>query len=266
MIAGSRAGLADRQSGPAAGRLAAPGALIVLTVITGLAWWVTLRDARSMSSMVQGLAGVGRAMAFTTQPAEFMGMWAAMMVAMMLPAVTPAVLRRLRAPAPASPRASVAFFLAGYLAIWIALGAAAFGALVAMGHLGRATGWVERSGGAAFIVAGLYEFTHWKRQCLRACARSDHASARTASSRPNPLAAGVLGGLSCAGACWALMALLLVVGVMNIPWMAALTIAFVLEHQRTLTAPAVLVIGASAAAFGIAVLAHPSVLGTVTGS
>jgi predicted metal-binding membrane protein len=114
-----------------------------------------------------------------------------------------------------------------------------------------------------FIVAGLYQFTTWKRECLRACGRSDPAAGRTARSWLNPLAAGVADGLYCAGACWALMALLLVVGVMNIPWMAALTVAFVLEHQRALTAAAVPVIGASAAAFGIAVIAYPSLLATV---
>ncbi len=45
MIAASRAELADRESDRAARLRAAPGSVIVLTAITGLAWWATVGDA-----------------------------------------------------------------------------------------------------------------------------------------------------------------------------------------------------------------------------
>lgn len=97
--------------------------------------------------------------------------------------------------------------------------------------------------GAVLVGAGLYQFTG-KAACLRACR--------------NPFAAGGAGaglayGLRCLGCCWALMALLLVVGVMNLVWMAALTVVFVAE--RVLGIRAARVAGAVLAVAGVPVAA-----------
>jgi predicted metal-binding membrane protein len=44
-------------------------------------------------------------------------------------------------------------------------------------------------------------------------------------------AMGLRHGLLCAGCCWALMALLFVGGVMNIAWVAALSVAVAIEKM-----------------------------------
>jgi len=52
--------------------IATSGAIVGLA---GLAWWCTVGDAKAMSSMVQGVKQVGRAMTFNMNAAAFMGMW-----------------------------------------------------------------------------------------------------------------------------------------------------------------------------------------------
>jgi predicted metal-binding membrane protein len=80
-------------------------------------------------------------------------------------------------------------------------------------------------GGVLLMVAGVYQFTPYKRTCLTAC-RSP-ADFLTRHWRPGVgggFYLGLANGLYCLGCCWALMSLLFVGGVMNLWWIAALTI------------------------------------------
>jgi hypothetical protein len=95
----------------------------VLAAVVAVAWWESVRQARSMSSMVQGLAQIGRAMPFTTGALAFMGMWVTMTAAMMVPVVAPTMVRQRAASGQASRAAPGALFLAGYLGAWACLGA-----------------------------------------------------------------------------------------------------------------------------------------------
>ena len=60
-------------------------------------------------------------MPFDRGPAGFAGMWTVMMAAMMLPGIVPAAV--------ASRSSTGAGLASGYLAVWVASGAIAFGAL-----------------------------------------------------------------------------------------------------------------------------------------
>jgi predicted metal-binding membrane protein len=144
-------------------------------------------------------------------------MWAVMMVAMMLPSATPMIL-----------------VLAGYIAIWMAFSGIA--ALAQWGLLeARLVSPMMAStspalGGGLLICAGSYQFTALKHACLSKC-RSPLSFIMT-EWRVGVRGAFIMGlrhGLYCTGCCWLLMALLFVVGVMNLLWIAALAAAILLE-------------------------------------
>jgi len=80
------------------------------------------------------------------------------------------------------------------------------------------------------LIAGAYQFTRLKRMCLSRC--QTPFGFLLGEWRPGVAGAFVMGlrhGLFCVGCCWALMALLFVGGVMNLAWVAALSIAVALE-------------------------------------
>ena len=88
-----------------------------------------------------------------------------------------------------------------------------------------------RFGGAPLLIAaGLYQFTPFKRACLASCRHPVEFIVR--HWRPGLWGGFYLGaahGLYCLGCCWALMMLLFVGGVMNLWWIAALTLFVLLE-------------------------------------
>ena len=175
-------------------------------------------------------------------------MWLLMMVAMMLPSATPMILLYGRlargARAQGATMAPTAIFACVYLAVWAgfsALAALAQWLLVrsgAVSELSLALG-DRRVGGALLIAAGLYQATPLKRACLQNC-RSP-MSFLMRFWRPGWAGAARLGlthGSYCLGCCALLMALLLVFGVMNLVWVAALAL-FVLAEKVLPTGPPV---------------------------
>jgi predicted metal-binding membrane protein len=217
-----------------------------LIAVAGAAWWLTIEDARGMSGMADGFVKVGRAMPWDIGPAGFAGTWTVMMAAMMLPGVIPIVMTAndLRY------RSSSAVWVLGYLGVWVSTGAIAFGALVALNGMGQPSAWLQRAGGALFVVAGVYQFTGAKRRLLQ---RHDPGT-------------GVSYGLRCVGASWALMSVLLVVGVMNIAWMAAVSAVCWGEKASTRHAAVATVVGAVLVVCGLVVLIEPRTLGQIAGT
>jgi predicted metal-binding membrane protein len=231
-----------------------------LATLTLLAWVATVHNTRAMSMMAMGLVDVGRAMPFRAGLAEFMRMWAAMIVAMMIPAAAPAVLRRAHQDRGHGSRGKWIVRVVGYLLVWTGLGVVAFAAVSGMRHVTAATDWLRRGGGAVLVVAALYQFTPWKRRCLQACQSQELDPLTVGASRFGAFAAGTVDGLSCVAACWALMTILLVVGLMNLTWMVALTIVFVAERNWPGGWLVAQLAGAGLLAVGLAVIAFPSLL------
>jgi predicted metal-binding membrane protein len=168
-------------------------------------------------------------------------MWAVMMTAMMLPSAAPTILlyarvvrqaersgRDMRAPA------AIGAFTLGYLAIW-----SLFSALAVLLH------WtLERAGlltvmmgsrsllfsAALLIAAGLYQLSPLKAACLSHCRAP--ASFIAAHWRPGVKGAcrmGLRHGAYCVGCCAVLMLLLFAGGIMNLVWIAALTLFVAVE-------------------------------------
>lgn len=239
----------------------------LLLALSGVSWWATVGRVDGMSGMVQGFAHVGTAMPFDMSVTVFIGMWLAMMVAMMFPTIAPIVLlhRMVLRRRGAGLLPSVAFG-SGYLLIWTVVGIVPLAVLVAFRHASSDSAWVLRAGGVVLVLAGLYQFTRWKDTCLRAC-RSPLNFLMThdfGSGNIGALRVGVSHGLYCLGCCWALMAVLLVVGLMNLTWMAVIAAVFLAEKNWSRGVGLTKVVGTGLVLLGVVVLAHPTLLNSVS--
>jgi predicted metal-binding membrane protein len=129
---------------------------------------------------------------------------------------------------------STVLFVVGYAFVWIGYSAAAallqraFHAAALLTPMGASTS--PYLAGGLLIIAGLYQFTPLKDACMTGC-RSPMGFLM-AEWRPGRTGAFVMGwrhGLNCVGCCWATMALMFVLGVMNLLWMAVLTALCLIE-------------------------------------
>lgn len=251
-------------------RRALLGTGTVLLALAGFAWWATVDAAGDMRSMSTGLADIGQAMPFSMSAVLFLSMWTTMMIAMMFPAVAPIVLlHRLTVRRRGEGTLPTVAFTGGYLAVWAALGVVPLLVLLGFHGVTEPSDVLRRAAGAVLVLAGAYQFTRWKDTCLRAC-RSPItflATHRFNDGYRGAFHAGVSHGLYCAGCCWALMAVLFVVGLMNLAWMAAIALVFLAEKNWRHGVLLTKVVGTSVLALGLVVVAHPPVLaalGTAT--
>jgi len=171
-------------------------------------------------------------------------MWAAMMLGMMLPSAAPTLLlygMSIRGSAAQDTVRRVYAFAAGYLLVWSAFSLGATTLQWALSRAALLTPMMEsastRLGAALLIVAGAYQWTPLKQSCLSQCRAP--VSFITQNWKPGvsgALRMGVEHGLDCLGCCWVLMLLLFVGGVMNLTWIAAITIFVLIEKLAPLGA------------------------------
>ena len=198
-----------------------------LTVLALIAWLHTASNAQGMWAM-PGTMG----MPFFA----FLSMWTVMMIAMMLPATTPVVVLwgRMIAFQSAGARryARSAVFLFAYLVAWAVLGAATWLALRALESVVPRAAFANGAFAAtALAVAGIYQLTPAKNRCLEHC-RSPVSLLAHFRRNDGPFVdfrIGFLHGGYCIGCCAGLMVVLVGVGLMNVPVMAALTILIYAE-------------------------------------
>jgi len=167
----------------------------------------------------------------------YAGGWLLMIAAMMLPTALPLFRLFERIVQPRRDYAALmALLIAGYLAAWGGFGIAAH-LLDAALHAGvRQSEWLMLNGwaiGAAVLaLAGLFQFSRLKYRCLDKCrAPFGFITERWQGPRPwrSAWRLGLDHGVYCVGCCWALMLLLLALGVMNPLWIAALTLFVLIE-------------------------------------
>lgn len=239
------------------------GILLGLLVLTFASWAFLLdrRDGMGEHESMTPTMGLSALL--------FIAVWVAMMIATMFPAVAPMVLMfaRIGANKRTAGKAftPVWLFVSGYLLVWTALGVLAFGLALAAEDLASHVDWISahaaRIGGALIVVAGAYQFSAIKDRCLTEC-RSPLAFVMEhwRDGRLGAVRMGVHHGWHCAGCCWALMAMLFPLGMMNIAALAGVT-AFIYA-EKVLPAGQVLRYGAGVAlvVFGLAVMIDPSLL------
>jgi len=162
-------------------------------------------------------------------------MWAVMMVAMMLPSAAPMVLAyaRIASARGRNPTLRVWLFAFGYLAIWTLFSAAATliqFVLARSSMLSNALVTTPLVSAAILVVAGVYQLTPLKEACLGRCQSPiGFFMTHWRDGAAGALRMGLSHGAFCVGCCWMLMALLFVAGVMNLAWVAAITIFVLLE-------------------------------------
>jgi predicted metal-binding membrane protein len=226
--------------------------LAAIVALTAAAWAYTiwLADDMNMGGMdMTGLrmipAGAGWMMpaAAPWSAIEFaltVAMWAVMMVGMMTPSAAPMILLYARVGRQAAvqrkPLAATGWFAGGYLLAWAAFSLAATLGQWGLQRTALLTPAMQSAsailGGAVLIAAGIYQWTPLKHACLERCRAplqfiQHHGGFRRDAA--GSLGVGLRHGLYCIGCCWALMALLFVGGVMNLLWIAALSILVLLE-------------------------------------
>lgn len=197
----------------------------------------------------------------------FLVAWTVMMAAMMLPSVAPVA--SLYARSISGRRAlRLTLFTVGYLVVWASAGVIAFalGSFIA----GLAEGDPRlgtAAGVAAYLGCGLYQLSPLKYRCLAHC-RSPLSLFFHYSSYQGPLRdlrVGVHHGAYCLGCCWALMSILVVVGLMNLVWMAGLTLVFLAEKNWRHGVALSRVAGVGVALLGALVVLKPGILPTLSG-
>jgi predicted metal-binding membrane protein len=225
-----------------------------LLACAAVAWVVTVSQARSMGMGGMAMMGAGL----------FLVTWLVMMVAMMFPSVAPIVLAftsitRSRG----DGYVPTAAFVLGYLMVWTAAGLVPLGILQVVNEVWMSPpSWLARVGGAAIVVAGVYQFTPLKYACLRAC-RSPLGFIMThdfGRGLPSALRGGASHGMYCLGCCWALMAVLAVIGLMNIAWMAVIAAVFFVEKNVRGGEWLPRIVGVACIVGGLAVAVWPFVL------
>ena len=231
---------------------------LALIGCAALAWYLTFLGLSDMSTGpgTMGLRLWG-----------FLAVWTLMMAAMMLPALAPLTsmyLRSIRAVRSSRVRAlRTTALVGGYLLTWIGFGvvayaAAALSALLAENAADIAP-WV---GAGVLVAAGAYQLTPLKDFCLRHC-RSPIAFLLHVSGykgRLRDVRVGMYHGVYCVGCCWGLMLVLIAVGVMNLAWMAVLTVVIFLEKTWKYGPAFSRITGVSLIVFALFVPAHPELL------
>jgi predicted metal-binding membrane protein len=134
-----------------------------------------------------------------------------------------------------SPTVATLAFVAGYLSIWLLFALAATGlewSLERMGLVSAMWMWSESAPltGAFLVLAGAYQLTPYKSACLDGCRSPiEFLSQRWRAGPAGAFRLGLVHGAYCVGCCWALMLLLFAGGVMNLLWIAGLSIIVVIE-------------------------------------
>jgi len=201
------------------------------TAVLGLAAGCWVVSVWQMTGMDMGAATRLGSLGF------FAAVWVAMMAAMMLPGSAPAVARAARA---GGVRA-VPLFAGSYLSVWALAGVMVYA-------LDRPHGTV--AAGTVTITAGAYELTPLKRHFRRRCREMAGSGFRF--------------GLNCVGSSAVLMAMLVVLGVMSVGWMAV--IAVLVTAQKLLPPRAALDVPLTLAivAFGVVIIVNPSLVPGLT--
>jgi predicted metal-binding membrane protein len=223
----------------------------VLLIVGAGAWVGVVVVARGMGTMPG------------TMDLSFGGftvVWALMMTAMMLPTIAPFTALYTRTLSDRRAR-RIGELAGGYLLVWVLAAVPAYAlAWVAGDLVDNQPAGAKALAVAIFAACGIYQLTPIKDRCLARC-RSPlgfifkYASYR---GRLRDLRVGMSHGAFCLGCCWALMAVLVAVGLMNLAAMVVLA-AVVLAEKTWRWGPQLSrAVGVLALVLAIAVVFRPS--------
>jgi predicted metal-binding membrane protein len=245
--------------------------IVALLSVSVVAWAGTIAQADSMRFMVMGIGQIGYRDQGSMDAVSIVAMWSTMMAAMMLPTIVPMVLAHRAVALRRSESALSTFaFVTGFALVWSAVGLAVWLAYPVFGQWSQDDAahslWRLMLAASMLFYAGLYQFTGWKRHCADMCRKPltfvfTHNSHRGVG---RAFRAGVMHGEYCFGCCWAAMMVLFVVGLMNLLAMAILFVLFFLEKNWKHGRAVANVAGIGLMMLGLAVLAYPPLLASIS--
>ena len=190
-------------------------------------------------------------------------MWFVMMIAMMTPSVTPLVLiyamiNRQRKQQQ-NPFVSAGYLVSGYFVVWAAFSLFATLLQWLLQRVSLLNPEMETTskilGAIILISAGIFQFTPLKNACLRYCRTPiDFITHKWKEGKWGALQMGMENGLYCLGCCWILMILLFVSGIMNILWIAIITLFVLAEKVLPAAKPVSSIAGVALIGYGIIIL------------
>jgi predicted metal-binding membrane protein len=200
--------------------------------------------------------------------ASFLGMWVVMMVAMMLPSLIP-MLRRYRQAVGSTGETRLGRLTAlvgvGYFFVWTAFGMAVLPLGVALAAvemqqpaLSRA---VPMAVGAVVLVAGSLQRTTWKARQLACCREAPGRGRTLPADAGTAWRHGLRLGLHCSQCCAGLIAILLVIGVMDLRAMAVVAAAITVERLAPAGERVARATGAISVVAGLLLVARAMALG-----
>jgi predicted metal-binding membrane protein len=190
---------------------------------------------------------------------SFVAVWVLMMAAMMLPAVAP--FASLYSRTFTDGRGSrLGAFASGYLIVWTLAALPAYGLAwlagrLAGGHPAAATVLAV----AIFAACGAYQLTPVKDRCLARCRSPLGFMLKLGAyrGRTRDLRAGLYHGTFCVACCWALMAVLVAFGLMNVIAMVVLAGAVLAEKTWARGTGFSRALGIAALGLAVAVVFEP---------
>ena len=260
------------------GRACQPAFLGVSALLFAASAAVTIVWCTSMSAMggMPMPGGWTMSMAWMRMPgqtwpgaaASFLGMWVVMMVAMMLPSLVPMLWRYRQAVGGAGETRLgrlTALVGVGYFLVWTVFGMAAFTLGVALAEVAMQQPVLAQAVpiavGVVVFVAGTLQLTRWKARHL-ACCREGPGRGRTLPADAGTAwRHGLSLGLHCSYCCAPLMAILLVIGVMDLRAMAVVTAGITVERLAPAGERVARALGAVVVGAGVFLIARAAGLG-----
>jgi len=195
--------------------------------------------------------------------AAFLGMWTVMMVAMMLPSLVP-MLWRYREAVGRTGEARLGRLTvlagAGYFSVWTVFGMAAFPLGVVLAAVEMRQPAVARAVplavGVVVLIAGALQLTSWKARQLACCREAPGCGRTLPADAGTAWRHGLRLGLQCSRCCAGLMAILLVLGIMDLRVMAAVTAAITVERLAPAGEGVARALGAIAVGIGLLLIAR----------
>ncbi len=165
--------------------------------------------------------------------ALYLVMWGVMMVGMMYPSATATFRgydRSLQTASKSVRTIEVAVFVGTYTVVWSLVGLVplAVNAVVPIASL-AADGAGSLLLAIALLTVSLYQFSRTKRRHLRHCRVPHYFASDERTGIRHAVRSGLQFGADSVGCCWALMGLVVVVGSMNVLWMAVVTVLVTAE-------------------------------------
>ena len=213
-----------------------------LVALTGVSWAYLLWTAFAMDMDSMASMNASEVLAIKPwSPGQWIMMflmWAIMMVGMMVPSMMPMTLIHAQIARKAAGQGTVlaptAVFVGGYLVIWTIFSAAATVAQWGLDQAALLSPMMVATspalGAGLLIAAGVYQMTPYKDACLKHCRSPVHFIAdHWREGTFGAFRMGLEHGAFCLGCCWALMLLLFFGGVMNLLWIAGITLFVLLE-------------------------------------